>query len=180
MSEIKEDGSLDNWGKQEILGVLDVHWVLRLADILKNSVKEAVVNSWKDDKETSHTSQQEKNMMKNFDKLQNAQYMVDRHYQQLSKELSMKGEKCRGNVESEFDKTFTDLKKAQCNLIKSIDQYKVMQMRHQLSMQSGENHESESDFSAVICENTSLDVSSDLSQDEIDRLVMSVQYDLES
>ena len=65
--------------------------------------------------------------MKNFDNLEKAQFMVDNHYKRFSKELSTSGERKRSCLETEFDKTFSELKVAQANITKSIAEYKKLQ-----------------------------------------------------
>lgn len=120
LAEIVEDSSLKEWNMQEIRGVITVHWVLRKTEILKNAAKELIVKS---PKSVENPCQAEKNFMKNFDNLEKAQFMVDSHYKRLSEELNTSGEENRPFLEKEFDKTFSELKIAQANMVKSITEY---------------------------------------------------------
>ena len=139
LTEIIGSGLLEDWNKQEIHGVINVHWILRKTEILKNSVQESIASSTTDNQ---NPSQIEKNMMKNFENLQKAQFMVDHHYNQLSEEISKNGEESRPRLEKEFDQIFSRLKMAQANLTKSITEFKNMQAR-QLLPQREQNNEDE-------------------------------------
>ena len=171
LTEIIETSSLADWGVQEIHGVIDVHWVLKKTEILKNCVKEMIANQWsqKPPDKDSNISQQEKNMMKNFDNLEKAQFMLDNRYKRLSEKLKNDGEKNREELEKDFDQTFSELKKAQSNLTKSIEQYKLkLDIQSQMCQLSEENEE-----------RMDLDESLELSENEVEVLVASVQDDFD-
>ena len=53
LREIIEEGSLHDWGVQAIQGVIDVHWVLRKNNILKNCVKELIAGSTHSEKDAT-------------------------------------------------------------------------------------------------------------------------------
>lgn len=169
LAEIIGSCLLEDWKKQEIHGVINVHWVLRKTEILKNSVQESIASSTAENSQMANQnpSQIEKNMMKNFDNLEKAQFMVDHHYNQLSEELSKNGEESRVRLEKEFDQIFSQLKIAQANLTKSITEYRNMQACQLL--QREENNEELmiiSDAKEECC---------DILDSEMDDLVLSVK-----
>lgn len=143
LTEIIDSSSLKEWNIQEIRGVINVHWVLRKTEILKNSVRELIANSpaENDDIANENPSQIEKNLMKNFDNLEKTQFMVDSHYKRLSEELAKNGEESRPLLEKEFDRIFSELKIAQANMTKSIMEYKNMQASQLLNRQNNVNED---------------------------------------
>ena len=67
LTEIIGSGLLEDWNKQEIHGVINVHWILRKTQILKNSAQESIASSTTDNQ---NPSQIENNIMKNFENLE--------------------------------------------------------------------------------------------------------------
>lgn len=171
LTEIIQDSSLHDWGIQEIQGVIEVHWVLKKTEILKNCVKEMISNTSCNE---SRSSPAEKNMRKNFDNLIKAQFMVDNEYKRLSEEVKINGEKNREKLESEFDKTFSELKIAQSTLTKSIEHYKDLQL-----CQSSIAAEEMMDLAAGGSDQESV-MLVELSDNETDALTASVQDDFDT
>ena len=166
LHQIIEEGSLHDWGIQAIQGVIDVHWVLRKNDLLKNCVKELnTTRSTHLEKDT--TLQEEVNLLKNLDELEKATFFVDAEYARISTKLVSEN-KNRKELEKSFDETFTKLKVTQSNLIKSIDHYKGVHFKQETS--SGITD---------IRANTSTESNEDveLSDNEMNLLVSSVKDD---
>ena len=127
LDEIITGGSLHDWGIQAIHGVIDVHWVLRKNDILKNSAKELIARIT--DSKSEASSQEEQNSCNNLDELEKAKSLVDSEYARVSADLERE-HKNRNELEKSFDETFTKLKVAQSNLKKTIDHYKDFRSKH--------------------------------------------------
>ena len=157
LHQIIEEGSLHDWGIQAIQGVIDVHWVLRKNDLLKNCVKELINTTKSTHLEKDTTLQEEVNLLKNLDELS----------RRISTKLVSKN-KNRKDLEKSFDETFTKLKVTQSNLIKSIDHYKGV-------------HFKQKTLSGItdIRANTSTESNEDveLSDNEMNLLVSSVKDD---
>lgn len=117
-TEIASDPFFDDWGFHEIQGVIDVHWTLKKTCLLKSCVQELVSNTVEDSNTNRLTS-----IQKNSDKMEKAQFLTDKHYAKFCQEISQYGEGRRDELENQFDETFSSLKIAQADLLKSIEQY---------------------------------------------------------
>ena len=167
LDEIIRGGSLQDWGIQAIHGVIDVHWVLRKNDILKNSAKELIARIT--DSKNEASSQEEKNLCNNLDELEKAKSLVDSEYARMSADLE-RGHKNRNELEKSFDETFTKLKVAQSNLKKTIDHYKDFRSKH---CQKKLSHEAMLES----CTSTEFDQDVELTENEMDFLASTVKDD---
>ncbi len=167
LHQIIEEGSLHDWGIQAIQGVIDVDWVLRKNDLLKNCVKELINTTRSTHLEKDTTPQEEVNLLKNLDELEKAKFSVDAEYARISTKLVSEN-KNRKELEKSFDETFTKLKVTQSNLIKSIDHYKGVHFKQ-------ETLSGITDIRANTSTESNEDV--ELSDNEMNLLVSSVKDD---
>jgi hypothetical protein len=124
VKEISNDAFFDTWGFQEICGLIDVHWTLKKTELLNSYVKELEISNLTMGMEKA-SQVNLTSVLKNSDKLNEAQFLTDKGYKKFCEEISRNdGEKRRGELENQFDAVFSVLKSAQCNLIRSIEQYK--------------------------------------------------------
>ena len=139
--------------------------VPRKNNILKNCVKELIAGSTHSEKDA--TPREEVKLCKNLDELEKAKFLVDAEYIRISPELVSRN-KDRKELEKSFDETFTKLKLAQSNLIKSIDHYKGVHFKQKMLFDK-----------TYIIANTSTECNLDveLSDNEMNFLVSSVKHE---
>ena len=113
------------------------------------------------------TPREEVNLCKNLDELEKAKFLVDAEYMRISPEL-VSGNKDRKELEKSFDETFTKLKLAQSNLIKSIDHYKGVHFKQKMSFDK-------TDIIANTSTSTECNQDVELSDNEMNFLVSSVK-----
>ena len=118
--EISRDPFFESWGFQERCGVIEVHWTLMKTELLKSNVQEVESNSTN----MNDRGPNLKSVLKNFEKLNKAQFLADQAYKRFCEEISHHdGEARRDELENQFDVFFSGLKSAQCDVVSSIEQY---------------------------------------------------------
>ena len=119
-SKLESDHRFDSWGLQARDGVIDVSWTRRKTDLLAIEVTTRTKELHDLLQQNSTTSKEERQLMRNYDYVQSAQYALDRGYDVFCKGLE-EGTKPRSVLEQEFDILFTSLKTAQANLLKVFE-----------------------------------------------------------
>ena len=105
-----------DWGIQAIHGVIDVHWVLRKNDILKNIVKELTAGNKNED-----ATPQEEKKRKSLDELEKTKSLVDYEYARITSDLET-GHHTRNELEKSFDEN-----KAKASSIQSEENNRSLQ-----------------------------------------------------
>jgi hypothetical protein len=118
--EISRDPFFESWGFQERCGVIEVHWTLMKTKLLESNVQDLESN-WAN---LNDRGPNLKSVLENSEKLNKAQFLADQGYKTFCEEISHHdGERRRDELENQFDVVFTNLKSAQCDVVRSIEQY---------------------------------------------------------
>ena len=115
--EVEKDDALRDWGTQALNGVIDVAWTMRKTELLRIHVQK---------NETLHLQIFDtavgKSMMSNLDRVEKAHDAVNQTYKFQCEEV-VANKISQKELEQKMDETFTELKKAQADLVKSCEQF---------------------------------------------------------
>ncbi len=182
--EISSDAFFESWGFQEICGVIDVHWTLKKTKLLNSCVKELEISNLAMVKEKAGQVNLT-SVLKNSEKLNKTQFLTDQGYKKFCEEISRSdGEKKRDELENQFEAVFSDLKSAQCDLVRSIEQHNKAKAEHEATLSSiqrletekssedgSKQHDSEMEFDLTDCP--------PLDHEHMETIVASVKDDYE-
>ena len=115
VKKIEKDTSLQDWKRQELLGVIESSWVMKRTQLLKLKVKELVVS-----KKLCVEKGEEKHIMRNLEQVEKAHFEVEKAYEKFCMDPDLKRDK-RDVLEKRFDVIFSHLKQCQGNLTKSLE-----------------------------------------------------------
>lgn len=116
--EVEKDDALRDWGTQALNGVIDVAWTMKKTELLRIHVQK---------NEALHLQIFEnttvgKSMMSNLDRVEKTHDAVNRTYKFLCEEV-VANKISQKELEQKMDEKFTELKKAQADLVKSCEQF---------------------------------------------------------
>ena len=117
--QIMLDPKYDSWGFQALEGLIDVAWTKKKTELLILLVKSRDMID--PSSSTKSMKENEVAIMKNFDKVREAQFKLDQGYETFCEGIVKKGESHRHRLEQIFGDLFSSLKKAQASLIKSLE-----------------------------------------------------------